>query len=55
MNEVLWHECFKKYISCYDVIGKLQENGIADSEIADHLYFNLLDDIITTFKSEVED
>ena len=50
----MWHVAFKNYIQCYEAIAKLQENDIADSEITDQLYFNLLEDIITTFKSEVE-
>ena len=54
MNEKIWHDIFKKYVACYDAIAKLQENDIADSELTDQLYFNLLEDIITTFKSEVE-
>lgn len=54
MDKRIWGDIFKKYLGCYEAIGKLQENDIADSEITDQLYFNLLDDIITTFKSEVE-
>lgn len=54
MNEKLWHDIFKKYVGCYDAIAKLQEYDIAESETTDQLYFNLLEDIITTFKSEVE-
>lgn len=53
MNEV-WKRIFKDYIECYNGINKL-DGCVIDGDEADKLKVKLLENIIETFKSEVED
>lgn len=55
MNEKTWHRIFKDFIECYEAIHVLVHRNIADNETCDELRANLLENIIETFKSEVED
>ena len=48
------HRIFSKYIKNYESIQTLEENNVADTEQIDQLKHNLLEDIIITFRSEVE-
>lgn len=52
-NKVM-HRIFKKYIKSYESIKTLEENNLADTEQIDQLKHNLLEDIMITFRSEVE-
>ena len=56
MNEV-WKRIFKDYIESYKAIETLKRNCILDEDDEDYikLKIHLLDEIIETFKSEVED
>lgn len=53
-NNKTLHMIFKKYIKSYESIKTLEENNLADTEQIDQLKHNLLEDIILTFRSEVE-
>lgn len=53
-NNRILHMIFKKYIKSYESIETLEENNLADTEQIDQLKHNLLEDIIETFRSEVE-
>lgn len=52
-NKIM-HKIFRKYIKSYESIKTLEENNLADTEQIDQLKHNLLEDIIETFRSEVE-
>ena len=52
-NKILYM-IFRKYIKSYESIKTLEENNLADTEQIDQLKHNLLEDIIVTFRSEVE-
>ena len=52
-NKIM-HKIFRKYIKSYESIETLEENNLADTEQIDQLKHNLLEDIIETFRSEVE-
>ena len=56
MNEV-WRNIFKTYIESYNAIETLRKNCILDEDNEDDVKLKmcLLDEIIETFKSEVED
>ena len=54
MNEKVWKNIFKKYIQCYESIECLRDNHIIEPDDSIELKRNLLDDIIETFKQEVE-
>lgn len=54
MNEA-WKRIFIDYISCYEAIQILFKNNVIDDEMEDELELKLLNDIIATFRSEVED
>ena len=56
MNEV-WRNIFKTYIESYNAIETLRKNYILDEDNEDDVKLKmcLLDEIIETFKSEVED
>lgn len=55
MNEV-WYTMLKNWIESYEAIKTLNRNGIIDEEKSNELKITLLEeDIIETFKSEVED
>lgn len=53
MNKELWHKIFKKYISDFDEIDKLQADKSIDDRETAILKNNLLVKIIKTFESEV--
>ena len=53
-TNIVWDRIFKKYIKSYESIKTLEENNLADTEQIDQLKHNLLEDIIETFRSEVE-
>lgn len=53
-NNKILHMIFKKYIKSYESIKTLEENNLADTEQIDQLKHNLLENIIVTFRSEVE-
>lgn len=55
MNEEVWHKIFKKYLDDYYAIHKLNKDGIIEFELMHTLLSKLLDDIITTFDSEVSE
>ena len=54
MNDV-WKKTFKDYIACYEAIKTLNKNGIMVDEEAEVFKRTLLDEIIETFRSEVEE
>lgn len=54
MSDV-WKNIFKDWISCYNSIEQLGTSGIVDDEEYDRLQIKLLDEIIETMRSEVED
>ena len=54
MNDA-WKRISKKYIDCYEAIKTLNKNGIMVDEEAEVFKRTLLDDIIETFRSEVEE
>ena len=53
METKIWHEIFNKYLDDYYAIHKLNKDGIIDFEHMQTLLSKLLDDIMTTFDSEV--
>ena len=53
MNEV-WQRIFKDYIESYKAIETLKRNCILEEDYT-KLKMHLLDEIIETFKSEIED
>ena len=54
MNKDVWKTIFKNYVANYEAIQRLSKK-IIDEEDTDRLKAKLLDDIICTFRSEVED
>ena len=54
MNKDVWKTIFKDYVANYEAIQRLSKK-IIDEEDTDRLKAKLLDDIICTFRSEVED
>ena len=57
MNEAVWKRIFRSYIETYKAIEILKINRVLDEDDEDYLRLKmcLLDEIIETFKSEVED
>lgn len=55
MNEELWHKTFRKYLDDYYAIHKLNIDGIIELELMYTLLSKLLDDIMTTFDSEINE
>ena len=53
MDEKVWHNIMKKYLESYYSIYNLANNGIIDEMERDNLLKKLIDDIMTTFDSEV--
>ena len=53
MDEKIWHKIFKQYLDDYYAIHKLNKDGIIEFEHMQTLLSKLLDDIMTTFDSEV--
>lgn len=54
MNDV-WNRIFKEWISCYNSIEQLSSSGIIDEEEESELQIKLLDELIETMRSEVEE
>ena len=54
MNDA-WKRIFKDWISCYNSIEQLSSGGIIDEEETDKLQIKLLDEMIETMRSEVEE
>lgn len=54
MSDV-WKRMFKEWISCYNSIEQLSSSGIIDDEEELKLQIKLLDEIIETMRSEVEE
>ena len=54
MNEV-WQDILKKYLDCYEAIETLSHHNVLNCEEFMKLRGWLLDEIIVTFRSEVED
>ena len=54
MNEQVWNKTFRKYIECYEAVQTLKKHLVIDDDFYQEIRSNLLDDIIVTFKSEVE-
>lgn len=54
MNEKLWREIFKKYIDCYEATQTLKKHLVIDDDFYQEIRGDLLDEIVETFKSEVE-
>lgn len=54
MNEKAWHDIFKKYIKCYEAVETIKKYFDIDDDYYQELISYLLEDIIVTFKSEVE-
>lgn len=55
MNKEAWHKIFKKYITDFHAIDKLEADGITDDILTANLKLKLLVDIICTMESEVEE
>lgn len=53
MNEA-WMRITKAYIESYEAIQTLKRNNVIDEEFCEELKVGLLENIIDTFKSEVE-
>lgn len=53
MNEA-WKKILKNYTDSYDAIQTLKRNFVIDDDLYQELRSDLLDDIIKTFKSEIE-
>lgn len=54
MNEQMWHGIFKKYIDCYNATQTLKKHLVIDDDFYQEIRSDLLDEIIETFRSEVE-
>lgn len=54
MSDV-WKRIFKDWISCYNSIEQLCSSGIIDEEEESRLQIKLLDELIETMRSEVEE
>lgn len=54
MSDV-WINMFKEWNSCYNSIEQLSSSGIIDEEEELKLQIKLLDELIETMRSEVED
>ena len=54
MNDA-WKRISKKYIDCHEAIKTLYDNGIIDDDMLEQHERKLLNDIIETFRSEVEE
>lgn len=55
MNKLVWHTIFKKYLQNYYAISGLASANIIDEEEKHRLFEKLLNDIMTTFDSEVNE
>ena len=54
MDEKMWHRIFKKYIDSFEAIKTLKINNLIDEDLCQEMQAQLLDDIVVTLKSEVE-
>lgn len=54
MNDA-WKRIFNNYIECHKAIGTLVSHHVIDDEMEADLRFNLLDEIIETMKTEIEE
>ena len=54
MNEA-WGKIFKDYVDSYEAIQTLKRNHVIDDDFYTEIRGTLLDEIIETFKTEVED
>lgn len=55
MNKEQWYKIFRDYIKSYESIAHLIDRGILSEDDAPDILQNLIEDIICTFKSEVEE
>lgn len=55
MDEKVWHTIMKEYIKSYEAIKHLTDKGVLCEDDAPALFKKLLEDIIVTFESEVEE
>ena len=53
--EKIWRKIMKDYIKSYEAIKHLNNRGIISDDEVVHVLMNLIEDIICTFKSEVEE
>lgn len=53
MDKEMWHKIFKKHLQNYYAIHGLANTNIIDEDEKHKLLGKLLDDIMTTFDSEV--
>ena len=51
----MWKEIFEMYVKCDKAIDTLYSNHILDEESCNNLKVQLLEDIIVTMKSEIEE
>lgn len=54
MNKEVWNKIFKKYVDCYEAVNTLKRHYVLDDDFYQEIRSDLLEDIIETFKSEVE-
>ena len=54
MNET-WHKILKRYIEDYEAIKTLYKSSILDEEETSRCEHTLLESIIDTFRSEIEE
>ena len=55
MNTDVWNTTIKDYLKSYESIHHLMDRGILDEDDTPMLFMKLLEDIITTFESEVKE
>lgn len=54
MNDV-WRRIFRKYVDSFNAIKTLERNNVIDGEDVTELEHFLLEDVIGTMKSEIEE
>lgn len=54
MDEKMWHCIFKKYIDSFEAIKTLKVNNVIDDDLFQEMQVQLLEDVVVTLKSEVE-
>ena len=55
MNKEQWYKIFRDYIKSYESIMHLTDRGILSEDDVPGILQNLIEDIICTFRSEVEE
>lgn len=55
MDKDMWYSIMNDYLKSYEAIHQLLDKGILNEDDAPMLFEKLLEDIIVTFKSEVEE